>query len=95
MRVVLSDRAISHATEAYRWYGERDASAADRFLASLQRALVMIGDYPLGSAADESGIRRRMLRNYPYALMYAVGDDVVTVLAVAHTSRRPGYWREP
>jgi hypothetical protein len=33
------------------------------------------------------------LRRYPYLLYYARTDPAqVTVFAVAHASRRPGYW---
>lgn len=28
-----------------------------------------------------------------YAIFYLLTPDAVTVIAIAHTSRRPGYWR--
>jgi toxin ParE1/3/4 len=30
---------------------------------------------------------------FPYSIVYAVLGDVLFVLAYAHGSRRPGYWR--
>jgi hypothetical protein len=33
------------------------------------------------------------MRRFPYSLIYTVIGDEVRILAVAHHSRRPGYWR--
>ena len=38
--------------------------------------------------------RVRMLRKYPYLVLYHELDDEVEVIAIAHTSRRPGYWED-
>lgn len=37
-------------------------------------------------------VRVRYLRRLRYGIFYLVELDVITVVAVAHTSRRPGYW---
>jgi hypothetical protein len=37
-------------------------------------------------------IRRAPLERFPYRLIYAVGEDELFVLAIAHERRRPGYW---
>jgi plasmid stabilization system protein ParE len=39
-------------------------------------------------------IRRAKVRRHPYLVVYAVLSDQLVVLAVAHTSKQPGYWRE-
>jgi hypothetical protein len=39
--------------------------------------------------------RRFLLHRFPYLLIYREREDgVIQILAVAHTSRRPGYWKE-
>ena len=37
--------------------------------------------------------RYRLLRRYPYIVVYRELGEWTEILAVAHTSRRPGYWR--
>ncbi len=38
---------------------------------------------------------RRVLTNrFPYAVIYVERDADYFVIAVAHTSRRPGYWKD-
>ena len=38
------------------------------------------------------GTQRYVLSEFPYSIIYAQLDEIVFVLAVAHASRRPGYW---
>ena len=40
------------------------------------------------------GTRRYLLRHFPFAVVYLVDPDVVTIVAVAHSKRKPGYWRK-
>jgi len=35
-----------------------------------------------------------MIKRFPYSLIHTIADDEIRVLAVAHQSRRPGYWRQ-
>jgi hypothetical protein len=37
--------------------------------------------------------RRYPLKNFPYRLIYAIRPDEIHIVAVAHTSRKPFYWR--
>jgi hypothetical protein len=52
---------------------------------------------PLLSMPDEAGIRgvkRLPLRRFPYAVVVRAEASELVVIAFAHTSRRPGYWRD-
>jgi plasmid stabilization system protein ParE len=39
-------------------------------------------------------IRRAKVRRHPYLVVYSILPDQLVVLAIAHTSKHPGYWRE-
>ena len=84
--------AVAETREARRWYGKESASAAEGFVAELQRSLELISEAPLRWPAYEADTRRLVMRRYPYAVIYRVMDLTIQVVAVAHTSRRPGYW---
>jgi toxin ParE1/3/4 len=48
---------------------------------------------PLWPEVDpELGVRRYVLRKYPYAIAYLLHDTAVLILAVAHRRRKPAYW---
>jgi hypothetical protein len=39
-------------------------------------------------------IRRAVVKRHPYLVVYAVLPDQLVIIAIAHTSKRPGYWRQ-
>lgn len=94
MRIDLSREAQADINAAADWYIEQGVfSAALDFSDEVDRALRVLGQYP-GIGAPGSGVMRmRPLQDFPYTLVYRVMPDHVRVIAVAHHSRRPGYWR--
>jgi plasmid stabilization system protein ParE len=40
------------------------------------------------------GVRRVVVRGFPYVVLYLVESDLVIVIAVYHTSRDPDGWHE-
>jgi len=40
-----------------------------------------------------SGTRRYVFPVFPFSIVYFVDNDTVHVVAIAHGSRKPGYWR--
>jgi plasmid stabilization system protein ParE len=37
--------------------------------------------------------RRLVMSNWRYAIIYTIERDHLLIVAIAHQSRRPGYWR--
>ena len=63
-----------------------------RLWAEIQRAENFIIQFPKSSEEIRLGIRKRIVRTFRYALLYSIEKDGLLILAVAHHSRRPGYW---
>lgn len=63
-----------------------------RFFAEVRRAENLMAQFPESSAEILPGIRKRALWKFPCSLIYAIEKDGLLILAVAHHSRRPGYW---
>lgn len=64
-----------------------------RFADEVQRVIEFVLGRPEIGARVEGEIRRFVLRRFPFSVIYAVRTGTLYVLAVAHGSRRPGYWR--
>jgi plasmid stabilization system protein ParE len=92
--VEFHPEARAEALESEAWHSERDPSVAVAFAAELERAVEAIAETPLAWPPHRSGTRRRLLRKFPYAVVYRTLTDRVQVVAVAHQRRRPGYWRD-
>lgn len=93
LAVVVAPAAERDIAEAFAWYQERNALAANGFRAEVFEAIERIAAAPLGRPANDEGNRSRVVHRFPYTVWYEVVDQTVTVLAVAHHRRRPGYWR--
>lgn len=85
--------AVREARKAYRWYLRRSASAASRFQAALESALEQIAKAPERWPVYLHGTRYRVLRRFPYIVVIRQIVRRLQVVAVAHGSRKPGYWK--
>ncbi len=75
------------------WYADRSAAAAENFLDQVEGAIDQAVSFALSGQRYLAGTRRIVIRDFPYLLVYRERPGVIQVIAVAHTSRRPGYWR--
>jgi plasmid stabilization system protein ParE len=70
---------------------------AAAFVAEVEAAIQKLLTSPASWAViDEPDIRRYLLTRFPYSIYYCwdAEKDRVSIYAVMHSSRRPGYWRE-
>ncbi len=99
-RYHILDEALADLDAAATWYEEQSEGLGleltAEFRQRLNAALVTPGvGSPGGLTPGGATIRRyRFHRFKRYAIIMATIDGVPTVLAVEHSSRRPGYWRD-
>ena len=75
------------------WYRERNPEASVRFLAAIYDALDRVSRAPHRWPGHFHGTRRLILRRFPFSLIYRDEPLAISVIAVAHHKRKPGYWR--
>jgi len=59
----------------------------------MHQALVDIASHPFRFPGHTQGARRCLIRKFRHAIIFQILPDHIFVIAVMHTSRRPGYWR--
>ena len=96
MNLRLLRAARLELAHAIGWYEDQQPGLGDEFLAEVERALDLIARNPGAwpSWPNEPRARRFLMRRFPYVVAYRTIGAQVTILAFAHTSRRPGYWRK-
>ncbi len=62
------------------------------FAAEVRAAIEQILEYPDAGSPVDAGVRRRLLRRFPYAIVYLCDVDPISIVAVMHQRRKPGYW---
>ncbi|MGA2966038.1 MAG: type II toxin-antitoxin system RelE/ParE family toxin [Terriglobales bacterium] len=92
--IEIHSDALAELKSALRWYLERSESAADGFLAEIDRAIERIAATPTRWPSGDLGTRKFVLARFPYAVIYREKLMTIQILAVAHGHRRPRYWDE-
>lgn len=93
MQVRFEPDALSELAGAMDWYAARSGAAGRTFVAEIEHVIERLRESPLRWPTYLHGTRRALLRRFPFALVYRVGNDQIQVIAVTHLHRRPGYWR--
>ena len=91
--------AAEDAAQAAAWYekerpglGADFEHAIDAALDLLEQEIVPLTSVP--GIAGTRGVKRLMLRRFPYSVVVLERETEVLVVAFAHHARRPGYWRD-
>ncbi len=92
---LVSEPSVDLDVEAaFEWYENERPGLGAEFLDEL-RALVITAS-PTDRSSNQvlrGGIRRALLKRFPYAVYFAIEADIVVVVAVLHASRNPAKWQ--
>jgi plasmid stabilization system protein ParE len=77
--------------EAVRYYEQSRAGLGIEFAERVEEAIDKLLAFPESYRIVTDGIRRCRLKRFPYSLLYRIDQDKVTILAVHHASRKPGF----
>lgn len=94
MNVRVLEIAQQELDEAVSYYNSQVAGLGNAFLLEAVAAIERIRQFPDAWHPLGENLRRCRLRRFPYGLIYQADKTGVLVVAVAHTHRRPGYWRD-
>ncbi|MFT3873844.1 MAG: type II toxin-antitoxin system RelE/ParE family toxin [Nocardioides sp.] len=81
------------------WYDAREVGLGDRFEAGVLLAVDDSVDSPDAWPPwpgwnPPPVVRSKQVQGFPFRVVYFVEHDLLKVVAVAHSKRRPGYWRD-
>jgi hypothetical protein len=92
--VKYGDGVDEELLAAASWYEALAPGAGERFLAEVHGLIEQIETFPAAGFLVRPGLRQRLVPHFPYVVLYTADPAATAVIAVAHTSRREGYWLE-
>ena len=92
--VSIHEVADIELKEAARYYESKVDGLGFAFLDEVERVANLIRDNPESAPRIYKVVRRKILRGFPYSIMYSIVDDSIRILAIANQKRRPFYWRD-
>ena len=102
MQISLHPEALLDLNSGKDFYAERvGVNLAVNFINEFERTARLLESYPkFGTSASISShlssgatIRKQPMKHFPYSVVYIVVGEELRILAVAHQSRHPTYWR--
>lgn len=94
MKIEFAPAAQTEFAAAARWYA-KDAGAkyARDFKNEIRRMINLIVQYPDMGTKISGTARRLVATRFPYNIIYQFDKSTLHIIAVAHQSRRPEYWK--
>ena len=93
MKIVFLKNAQTEFDDAVDYYAEHaSARVAEAFIQDVEHARQRLVERPEIGAAITKRLRILHLRHFPFSIIYRAFTDNITIHAVAHQRRRPGYW---
>ncbi|MCU0567631.1 MAG: type II toxin-antitoxin system RelE/ParE family toxin [Oculatellaceae cyanobacterium Prado106] len=93
MRYVFHPEALTEYSEAVQYYLTQRTEVAQAFINAVEEAIYKIREFPTRYAVIDEDVRRCMTRKFPYGILYTLEQDYILIMAVMHSNREPGYWK--
>jgi plasmid stabilization system protein ParE len=80
--------------QAIDYYESCELDLGLQFSREVYSVVERIVRFPTAWSSFSSRTRRCLTTRFPYGVIYQIKEDNIRIIAVAHLSRRPGYWNE-
>ncbi len=94
MTIHVVPEARLELRDAADYYEQQQAGLGHRLWQETDEHVMWIAQHPEVPRLRPGGYRRVNLRVFPYYIAYSIRRDVLWILAIAHSHRRPNYWIE-
>ena len=92
MTIWFVEEAAQELLGTISFYEEIQRGLGARFKDEADRCILWIADHPELYRLRPGEYRRINLRVFPYYIPYVIRGDMLWVLAIAHSNRKPLYW---
>ena len=93
MNLDMHPEARLEFREAIIYYEDCREGLGLEFSREIYESINRVADAPLLWSRLTDNSRRSLTKRFPYSIIYQVLDEAILIVAVAHQSRKPGYWK--
>ncbi|MFN0180717.1 MAG: type II toxin-antitoxin system RelE/ParE family toxin [Gemmatimonadales bacterium] len=90
---IVRPLAEADVQAAFDWYEEQAEGLGHEFLRALDASYASIARWPESYPVVYRGVRRALLRRFPYLVYYRSIPQAIEVLACVHGKQHPRKWR--
>ncbi|MFA6173853.1 MAG: type II toxin-antitoxin system RelE/ParE family toxin [Kiritimatiellales bacterium] len=93
MRVEFAKAAREELIASIEYYELQQPGLGLTFSEQVCAAIERIVELPAGWTPLDNTFHRCLIKQFPYALIYTVLDQVLIITAIMNLHRKPDYWR--
>lgn len=79
--------------QAAQYYNSKVPNLGAEFLHEVKKAVKRLEADPEAAQKVRGDVRRRLIRCFPFGILYRIDPEEIAILAVMHLARHPDYWR--
>ena len=93
-KIVITPTAQKDIQTGKDWYETKQDLLGNDFIDAIESALIRIHSNPRIFSLIYKGIRRALVKRFPFGIYYFIKDDIINIFAVIHSSRNPKIWKK-
>jgi plasmid stabilization system protein ParE len=84
--------AEAELLEVVAYYSKAGDGLGIRLANEVERTVRLAAANPAGGKPSTKGTRRRLVRGFPFSVVYRESDGELLIVALMHHRKMPGYW---
>lgn len=88
-QLIITARAFKDIETARNWYDNQSLLAGDWFIEEINLYVTNIANNPWRYAMVTTGVRRCLLKKFPYKIFFSAKSHVVVILRIRHNKQKP------
>ena len=92
-KIIIHEDAEKELWHSVDYYEDKVTGLGLDFEYEIQKALLSIQIHPNIYTPSKYGVRRHLLRRFPFFIYYEEYEEYIWIIAFTHTSRKPHYWK--
>ncbi len=92
MNVIFLEEAEQEFLEAALYYENQAKGLGERLMTDVYQAIEDIISFPENAQKLTKDVRRKLLKRYPFGVLYRIDKEDIVIVAVMNLKRKPFYW---
>lgn len=94
MQLRFTRFAYQELQDAIEYYDIQVEGLGSRFKESVELGLKRIKEHPEAWEKYSESTRKYTMGKFPFKIIYNLENDLITIIAIANSHRKPNYWFE-
>ena len=91
MELIISALARDEIENSKKYYELQQDKLGDRFESNVIKSIKSVQKFPYLYPNVSEKVKKVVLHKFPYSIFYAVTNETILILSVAHHHRKPKY----